>query len=365
MSVWNRLSLLMLVAGLCRPVYGAYLESDYSAGQPVQPPEPPEPPRREIAPPPVGGGEAVRRQVRGVEVGAPFSHRALTVFPLFRAGAGRPGGTGTLDEALDRGWLTIREKESAHVPEVAVRNHSDHEVFLMAGEVIRGGRQNRIIRDDVLLPARSDFVFVPVYCVERDRWAGDEPGFESAGVLAHPRLREYSTRGAEQGEIWREVDEQLRRANVASPTLDYQRVYEDARVSGELDACIRQFRRRWPRRTVGAVFTHGNRIVCADIFADPRVFSQLWEKLCRSQAVDYLVRPAPAWGGITAQDVRAFLNGVYDAHFSDRHTPGLGRLVRISGPVAGSALVRDGESVHTALFPGHAVRPMPMREERE
>lgn len=350
-----------LLAGTC--ALGAYLES--GTGRDVQPlpPEriypPPPPPPRYPTPRPEN---AVARLIRNVEVGTPYSHRGLTVYPLrMHAATGTPD-IRPLDEALRHGWITILEKTSAEVGEVQVRNHSQHRILLLAGEILVGGRQNRIVRDDVLLPPYSAYVGIPVYCVEKDRWTpAASIKFESSRSLAGASIRKGAAAGAPQDAIWREVEEQSAKMRVESPTRDYQRIYDESSVRRNLDDYARGLSRVCARDTVGAVAGAGGDILGADLFSDPGLFAYLWDKILRSYAVDYVSWERHERYAPRRDDVRNFLDGALSATYRERYTPGAGQLWDIRGATDGAALTLSDDAVHVHLFRGYA-RPVPPPE---
>jgi hypothetical protein len=350
---------------------GAYLESDQGGPEPRRAPEP-DIVRPVPSPPPPPRGEPVADLLTRVSVGSPFAYRGLTVVPL---SLGRPWRTDirTLDEATSRGWLTIREMAGAQVPYVQADNTSGRYVFLMTGEILVGGRQNRIVRDDVLLPPNSGFRDIAVYCGERHRWVDGGKPFGGGGTLAHPELRKSAAAGAPQERIWAEIEAQSDRAKVSSPTRDYQRLYEDRSVAGALDECVRYFRGRWPRATVGFVAAGHGRILGADLFGDADLCSRQWEKLLRAYAMDTLYREGRG-GDLTANEARRYLDRAAEARVSERDTPGVGQGVRLSGTVEGTGLVWDNAVVHLTLFadswiappppppPEPPIRPLPWRD---
>ncbi len=346
---------------------GAYLESD--AG-PLDRSSETEPPRRIIRPAPVPEPEnPVVQLIRRLEVDKPEQYRDIMVFPLVLRGS-ESTGIRTLDEALSRNWITIREKDTAQVSEILIRNDAKYQVFLMSGEIIAGGRQNRIIRDDVLLPPASDFLSVPVYCGEKERWAGPRETFSSAPAMADHGIRKMAAGAEPQGNIWKEIDEKLEAAKVKAPTRNYQQIYEDRAVTRQLDKAVAEFRRIPRRNTVGAVVVSGDRIVCCDVFSDPELCSRLWDKICRSYVMESVLRIGDLeerdarvrerWHShVDQDDVRRALNLALQARFTPDHTPGDGQRFRISGTVEGNALTWRNIVVHAVLFPD-TVRPMPM-----
>jgi len=349
----KRSVIVFLMCGLIACVArAAYLESD--AGDRSGPSVPEPPPR--ILPP--EADSPLIRLVRRMRVGEPFSRRGLTFFPLLLPDREVfDWDVLTLDEALNRDMLLIRETGGGEVPRVRVRNDATRPVFLMAGEIIVGGKQNRIIRNDILLPARSDFVEVPVYCGEQDRWSDDDAAFKSGGLSA-PSLRKMAADVAPQGHIWREIEGQLGRAELRSSTRNYQQIYEDAGTRRRLDECVSDFRGFCRGDTVGCVAVSRGRIIGCDIFTDRGLFARLWDKICRSYAAEEIVvyrGNRREWTQRHAvpddRAVRRFLDTILAAGFSEVSTPGIGRYRRISGAVSGHVLEFRGSVLHAGVFP--------------
>ena len=88
--------------------------------------------------------------------------------------------------------------DGGSVPEVVVENTSrDAHVFIMAGEVISGGKQTRTVREDVVL-APGQRIELGVFCVEKHRWQGS-PNFGAANQLVPQSIRKELQLGADQG----------------------------------------------------------------------------------------------------------------------------------------------------------------------
>ena len=319
---------------------------------------------------------ALAALVGRLEIGEPSSYRGLTVYPLLQTGRGADTDVRTLDEALSAGQLSIREKDAGEVPYVRVRNEGRRPVLLMAGEILVGGRQNRVIRDDVLLPARSEFVDIAVYCGEQNRWEGGGKVFKSGSTLTAPSLRAMGAAAAPQDHIWREIDTQLKQADVQTSTRSYQAVYEDRGVKARLEDCVRRVRVCRTRQTVGLVVLHDRRVLGADLFADADLCGRLWDKILHSYAgvmINQLRereepdresrdRYIPSGGREAVQRLLARLRA---ADLIRRDTPGLGRLYRLRDGLTGSALLADDEVVHAAVFNagGEPLTPAPMWRE--
>ena len=56
-------------------------------------------------------------------------------------------------------------------------NNSKRPLILLAGEIVTGGKQDRVIGKDRIIPAESDPIDLGVFCVEPGRWVGSSDRF--------------------------------------------------------------------------------------------------------------------------------------------------------------------------------------------
>jgi len=311
---------------------------------------------RDFAPPQADNG--VTRFVGRLLVHAPHHFRGLTIFPLELRAAEDDTGYVTLDEGLRRGILRVLD--TGVVRRVTMENLSRREwVFVMAGEVIGGGKQNRMVRDDVLI-APGTRVSVPTYCVEQGRWVGGDK-FSGGKYLSNYALRQKALAAAPQAEVWGQVEADRRRFRVDSATKDFAAVAGSAAVARELGAYRDAFRRIWRPRIVGFVVAQGGRIVGADAFCNPRLFNSLRGKLLDSYAFDCVgrfdrIRPPR----FRQEDARDFMARIYTARFRRQGTPGAGSALGFSGAgIEGAALLNRNAVLHLHATPGYRILPPP------
>jgi hypothetical protein len=343
---------------------GAYLESDGD--------RPPSKPVRPIPPVRPESGVKLPALTQRVTIGGARRWSGLTFYPLELPS--HPGTTRilTLDQALQRGELAIREVGEGRVARLAVRNNGRLPVLLTAGELILGGKQNRMVRDDVLLPRRSAWLEITVYCGEQHRWR-ESGGFKSGGTISAPALRKMATSGVGQDRIWGEIGSQLEAAEVESDTANYQQIFESPERRRRLDACVERLRPLPGPRTVGCVVVRHHRIVGCDLFGDPELFAALWPKLSRSYGAEVVLLRPPIdlyskqrMAPLGEAAVRRFLDRVAHARFNRRSTPGSGKLWGVRGDAEGASLEHFGGVVHAGLFPARmTIQPVPQpRSER-
>ncbi len=360
LSKWPWLAGIVLSLGIMA-AWAAYLETDESKSG-VEIPRRITPPDVIVRPPP-DGADVVRAMIRRVDIGDPVHAEGVTVYFLTLRD-GWDSNIRTLDEALRAEALKITEKAEASVPEVFVDNTGRRPVLLVSGELLLGGRQNRIVKQDVLVPAESGRLAIPVYCGEKERWSESKAGFSSAPAAAEPELRKSAALGGAQAEIWDGIDASMKRSGVRSETRDYRVIHDAPEVKRGTDELIVACRRGMPKRAVGMVVASRRSILGADLFEDPDTFAALWEKLVRGYAMGTgfvdgkRVRIQDA--AVGRREVRAFLDNVHESTFAAESSPGAGRLLSIRGAATGAAVVWDGHVVHVVLFSQGDVRPVPV-----
>lgn len=300
-----------------------------------------------------------RAAVGRLVLGEQIRFEGLTIFSLsWKAGPTVKLTTGesflTLDEALKKGLLRIRERDGGDVPRLVVDNRSDRPVFIMGGEVVTGGKQDRLIGGDALIRPRARGVVIPVYCVEAGRWTQTSAQFATKQNLGTWKLRAdaQAAAPAAQDSIWGEVEKMRDKAGSSSSTGAYQDIYEDKKVNARL-AGLEKAMKNLPHLaggTAGVLCAVGGRVASMDVFADPALFERLWPKILRAAALSAVTDDGV--GGTTRRDALAFLGRLSDCPLSEDRGIDLGTDVRSVGDgITAGALVRDGAVLHLAAFP--------------
>lgn len=307
-------------------------------------------------------GAAVDGLLKGLSVGAPVEYENLTVFPLTGRATGSTGYL-TLDKAIRDGDVEVEEKDGGDVNTVRIRNRSDRYVFGMAGEIITGAKQTRMLERDVVLPPKSGWLDLSVYCVEHGRWSDASEQFSSKGQIVTGALRGTANQTQSQSEVWAEVSRNNAALDIAAPTDRFDAVFEDATVQEQLARYRGNLEEQVPRlapNVLGVAVASGDRIVCVDVFASPALFKKMWSRLLESYVIDAVARQPK--GAVDAADVRGLLSDAAGAETVLQAGIGEGQLYRLEADgVTGSALVRGSEVVHLDLFPEVEAESSPLR----
>jgi hypothetical protein len=332
----------------------------------------------------------------GFKVLPPISHGNLTIFPVVSAGAHDTSQFITLDDGLRSGEVIVTEagrvqplmrrgvrpipRGGGEVNRLVLVNNSDRPLLLLAGEIVTGGKQDRVIGKDRIVPAHSDAVDLSVFCVEPGRWTEVSSNFKGmSGQMAQPSVRSKAMADKDQNQVWNSV----RAANesvaaVASPspvggglgsgagggiggTTSYAKVMDNEEVKRHLDKIAAPVQRDYQglmrelrsRNAVGVVAAVGGRLVWVDIFASNSLLEKYWPKLVRSYAADALPIRTVAPVRLDVRAAQEFLDNMEGRREVSEVEPGVFRQTEITGDgfkvfALTSLLPKTGFDLHVA-----------------
>ena len=213
----------------------------------------------------------------------------------------------TLSEAMNHKYVTVIE--TSNVNQLAVENHSSHFVFISAGDIVKGGRQDRTIGKDIILPPKSGKVPLASFCVESGRWQqrGAETSDEfstSNNSLSSRELKLAAKKNENQGEVWNQVNRQQEKVNesmVANYEYDSSFDVRDEnsetslqltlenkdlqKIKAEYEAFFKKLGFD-TNKTVGFVYAINGEIYGIDIYNNYKLFNDLWPKLLDAVIVE-------------------------------------------------------------------------------
>jgi hypothetical protein len=307
----------------------------------------------------------VERLLGGLKVEKPRTHKNMIVFPVRWSGKQAPGTWTTLDAAVAAGDLAVTEKDRETVPEVKMQNTGDRAVFLMSGEIVKGGKQTRVVRKDTVIEAKQT-VAVAVFCVERSRWAGGR-GFAVSSNTAPLAVQHRLKTGASQGEVWEEV-----RSNNAtlgdsygarSETDSLDETLETPEVQKKYDQVHEDLGKFSPPDTIGIAVAdvRTGRVVGLELFGRRDLFDGLQEKLVEGYATDLVLKQTD-WKPdearrVTEDEVHGFITQALQGRSTYEDTPGSGRGLDLeSGTLKGKGVAVGETAIHLSI---QDVRPKP------
>lgn len=232
-------------------------------------------------------------------ISGPYTHENLTIF-LVHGNDQMPGKNFlTLQEALAQNKVRVYETKA--VNELAIKNFSNQDVYVQAGDIVRGGEQDRMISIDFIVPPRSGRMPIAAFCVESGRWSkrGEEQAAyfsssENAAATKELKLAAKSTQS--QSAVWEKVSAaqaklsvnvQSVAASVVSPT-SYELSVETTRVKETVASYVNALNSilRNKPDVIGFAFAINGHVNSADIYASHALFAKLWPKLLKATAVE-------------------------------------------------------------------------------
>lgn len=261
-------------------------------------------------------------QTLEVDYDSTWEYKSLKIIPIRPKGGGNgnplsfPQQNGrpiiSLSEALKLGYVKISERGTASTENVhylRINNSSDTAVFIASGEIITGGRQDRMVtRDTVLAPNGRD-QYIDVMCVEEGRWSEKEKKFAYYGY-ANPGLRKVLDQSRNQLLIWKEIFGQLDGSGVKAPTLAYAARKQDKKYALQEEEYFRFFYDKIIKDSsiTGFVCVSGNKVIGMDAFAGNNLFREELEPLLRGYIEEAIVRGSI----VTAKDeaVKKYLDKI-------------------------------------------------------
>ncbi len=310
----------------------------------------------------------------------PITHGDLTVFPVVSNKTHDTNGFLTLDEGIRTGEVVVTEVGNLHgvmrrrplpqsygaaqVNRLVLVNNSSRPLILLAGEIVTGGKQDRVVGKDRIVPAESDPVDLGVFCVEPHRWVERSTKFDThASVMAQPSVRKKAMVDKDQQQVWNEVNNakvgMTANARAAAPavsggggggesyahamreldaTSSYAGAVSNTVVQKQVESITEPMQKSYEslikqlrnQNAVGVVVAVKGRIVWADLFASSSLLGKYWPKLLQSYAAEALTTPGDH-RDVSAKEAQQFLDNWQARHEIVDSEPGLYRQRELVG----------------------------------
>jgi hypothetical protein len=294
---------------------------------------------------------------------SPISHGNLTIFPVAASTTHDTSEFITLDEGIRSGEVVVTEagqlgglirgphrripiSTGPQVNSLVLVNNSKHPLILLAGEIVTGGKQDRVVGKDRVIPAESDPVDLGVFCVEPGRWTEESDHFSSMkSQMAQPSVRSKAMVAKDQRQVWDSVG--MANGAVAGAIIggsmprqsSYAKTFDDERVRQAIaeqaapleqsySSLMKQLR---DEHAVGVVVAVGGRLIWADLFASTALLNKYWPKLVRSYAAEALTTHTSA-KPVSLADAQQFLDRTEGTRQMIESEPGVYRQSETIAP---------------------------------
>lgn len=273
-------------------------------------------------------------------VAGPITHKNLAVFVLYKDQRARKETDYlTLEEGIEDGLVEVSEDQQEQVQQLRITNRSSKPLFLAAGELVKGGKQDRTLQFSMVVPAKTKNAPLPSFCVEQSRWTGGKQFAPGKNIAANSSQQAIVLFG-QQG-VWHSVKnyKQQLRTNAArasgkavqmSTTSSLNEELADNRDVRDLlssyETALSGIGANLPR-PLGLAYAVDGKLTALHVFHSSLLFTKLRPKLIRSAAIDAAAgavdeRPPE----VSLQDLGDFIAAAWDGEKST-HKLGLKNIV--------------------------------------
>lgn len=235
------------------------------------------------------------------EISKPYIYKNLTIFLL--CGEDKGKSFWTLQEAMEQEKVNVYE--TGNVNRLEIENFLlDEEIFIQSGDIVKGGKQDRVFAFDFIVPAKSGKMPIDAFCVEKGRWnqRGRESStrFTTSSDRAVTRDLNISIKHTpSQSAVWNTVGNTQRfltgslGRNVESreSASSLQLTLEDPNVKQATTEYLDKFFSVIDNHfnAVGYVVAINGKLTNSDTYLCNELFRKLWPKLLKASSVEAII----------------------------------------------------------------------------
>ena len=247
----------------------------------------------------------------------------------------------TLENAIQHNKISVREMPSGgSVNELMFKNVSRDTIIIGMGDIVKGGKQDRVIEKDTLIYPGQSFP-ISVYCVEHGRWTAANSNSNSYTTRAsfstyhsniNNAVRKSIVQDRSQTMVWQKVGDINIANGTATSTGTYTAVTQSANYNAEVKAYKDQFTKAIAAdpTIVGILAVTGDRIIGCDIYATPELFKSNAANILNSYISEAVYNGKDIT--ITDAEVSKFLNNLLASEAKqDKMLEKNGRSLKVNG----------------------------------
>jgi ARG and Rhodanese-Phosphatase-superfamily-associated Protein domain len=244
-----------------------------------------------------------------------------------------------LTEAIEKKKVLITEKKNGgEVNDLVIENISHDTIIVICGDIVKGGKQDRIAQQDMLLKPKSGKRDMKVFCVESGRWqsrsnadalhtrANNAYSAEKAEVFnghfnkGSMGLRKVVEKYKDQSKVWSKVDEINNNNKTTTETKTYTAINSSNDYSKKLKGYVDFFRAKFDSDSniIGVVVVSGDKVLGCDMFATPAIFKSQFVSLLYSYATEAILNGKTVTA--TTATVKAYMNPLLNNETSQQVT---------------------------------------------
>lgn len=247
-----------------------------------------------------------------------FTHDHLMIIPVrsapqFNAYFAELGNFTVLKKAMENDKVVVKEvSASGSVNTLVAVNRSGDTIFGMAGEVVKGGKQDRVIAQNFLMQP-GDSINLSAFCVEKGRWAASGgafriSSFEETKAVGAQSLRKTTMKDTTQQAVWDKVEEVAVAHEAASGTGTYTALWDSDTLERKLKPYQENFDSAFHGQSdvIGFIAVTGDTVLGCDLFATHDLFINTFSGLLESYATEAVTSGSPVT--IEVEEIESYID---------------------------------------------------------
>lgn len=233
-----------------------------------------------------------------------YAYGNLQVYPVranaaFKEQHKHVGNYVTLKDGLQKNKAKITERDRGEVNTLYIENVSSDTIMVLSGEVVQGGKQDRVIAQDFLLYPKSK-KDISVFCVEPGRWQPQKGGdegmeFKSYSSFSTNDVRKAAIVEKDQQKVWDKVAETTSKNNATTSTGTLTALKNSGPFTANLKKYTDYFKPLFASEpdVIGMVVASGDVILGCDMFATHEMFMAHYSDLVNAYATQAITTGKP------------------------------------------------------------------------
>lgn len=264
---------------------------------------------------------------------ASYTHDQLMIIPVqstpaFNAYFAQLGSFTVLKEAMEDEKITVKEVSAGGTVNTLVAvNRSQDTIFGMAGEVVKGGKQDRVIAQNFIMHP-GDSINLSAFCVEQGRWsagatnnaahinghevrlkgASQAPVFQETKAVGAQSLRKTALKEKNQQAVWDKVADITRENKAETGTGTYTALWDNDSMRLTMGNYQKQLGEAFDNETsvIGFIAVTGDRVLGCDLFATHDLFIKSYRGLLEGYVTEAVTSGDPV--KIDPEEIESYID---------------------------------------------------------
>lgn len=233
-------------------------------------------------------------------VTGPYSQNNLSIYLIHGQDQIKNQSYLTLSEAMQ--LKKVKVHETSKVNQLSIENLSKSQhVYIQAGDIVKGGKQDRVFSTDMVLEPGSGKVNIASFCVEQGRWnkRGKESAREfnsSTKKLSSKELKLAARLKNNQSEVWSEVAKaQTKLGNSIGGNVKSKDSVSSLQLTLENENLVNKISEykkelisllQGKDNTIGYAFAINSKLNTMNIYANQTLLKKLWPQIIDAAATE-------------------------------------------------------------------------------